>query len=384
MRDKNRETPEKIVLVLQGGGALGAFQAGAYEALCDAGQEPEWLAGISIGSINAALIAGNPPGERLPALRQFWDRVTGAPWLMAPCLGKGPLHEQMRAACNEGSAAMTALLGAPGFFRPRLPDLFSFLPGLMRQTSWYDTGPLRDTLLELIDFDHLNHYGPRLSIGAVDVETGNFTCFDSRETTITVDHIMASGALPPGFPAVEIEGRHYWDGGLVSNSPLQFVLETPSTRPLSIYQVDLYPSRDSLPRSMAEVEQREREIRFSSRTRLNTDEFRNRHALASAARRLRARLPREFRDDPDLTRLIEAGPAHPVSLMHLIYRHASYEGASKDYEFSRLSMLDHWHDGRRDAERSLRDPRWINRQVPQDGLMIFDISDPHHQEAAAS
>ncbi|MDK8872274.1 patatin-like phospholipase family protein [Paracoccus sp. SSJ] len=383
MKDRTGEIPEKIVLVLQGGGALGAFQAGAYEALCRAGQEPEWLAGISIGSINAALIAGNRPGKRLDALRRFWEGVTGAPWLLGSCFEGGPLHEQMRAICNEGRATMSTMLGAPGFFRPRVPDLFSFLPGLMRQTSWYDTSPLRETLLELIDFDYLNDEGPRLSVGAVDVETGNFTCFDSRETRITVDHIMASGALPPGFPAVEIDGRHYWDGGLVSNSPLQFVLAVPSQRPLCIYQVDLYPSRDIMPRTMAQVEQREREIRFSSRTRLNTDEFRIRHALASAARRLHARLPAEFRGDPDLAMLIESGPAHPVSLMHLIYRHADYESASKDYEFSRLSMLDHWRDGLRDAERSLADPRWTDRQVPEDGLMIFDRNDPHQQKQGA-
>ena len=377
MNESQGRNSEKIVFVLQGGGALGAYQAGAYEALCKAGQQPEWLAGISIGSINAALIAGNPPERRLDALRRFWESVTGAPWLMATPLEGAMLPGQIRAFCNESRAAMTTMLGAPGFFRPRMPDVFSFLPGLMRQNSWYDTAPLRDTLLELVDFDLLNDAGPRLTVCAVDVQTGNFTSFDSNETRITVDHIMASGALPPGFPAVEIDGRHYWDGGLVSNSPLQVVLATPNQRPLCIYQVDLYQSRDGLPQTMSQVEQREREIRFSSRTRLNTDEFRDRHALARAARRLRLRLPEGLRDDPDLAMLVEAGPAYPVSLMHLIYRHADYESGSKDYEFSRLSMLEHWRDGLRDATRSLSDPRWTGREVPEDGLMVFDANDPH-------
>ena len=375
---KDSITPaEQVILVLQGGGALGAYQAGAYEALSQAGREPEWLAGISIGSINGALIAGNRPGQRLPALRKFWESVTGAPWLMGNWLEALPQPEQMRAFWHDSRAAMSTLLGAPGFFRPKLPDMWTFLPGLTRQTSWYDTAPLRETLNQLVDWDYLNAEGPRLTVGAVDIQSGNFTCFDSRETRLGVDHIMASGALPPGFPAVEIDGRHYWDGGLVSNSPLQVVLAAPNQRPLCIYQVDLYQSRDGLPQTMSAVEQREREIRFSSRTRLNTDEFRARHALSQAARRLQHRLPDEFRNDPDLAMLVEAGPAYPVSLMHLIYRHADHESGSKDYEFSRLSMLEHWRDGLRDAGRSLTDPRWTGRQVPEDGLMVFDANDPH-------
>ena len=384
MRDSS-DRDEQIILVLQGGGALGAYQAGAYEALSLAGQEPEWLAGISIGSINGALIAGNRPGDRLPALRSFWEGVTGAPWLLGNWLEAMPQPPQMRALWNEARASMTTIFGAPGFFRPKLPDMFAALPGLpglMRQTSWHDTAPLRETLNRLIDWDYLNSQGPRLTVGAVNVETGNFIRFDSHETRLGVDHIMASGALPPGFPAVEIDGQHYWDGGLVSNSPLHVVLEAPSPRPLCIYQVDLYQSRDKLPRNMAQVEQREREIRFSSRTRLNTDEFRARHALSQAARRLRKRLPRELQGDPDLAMLVDAGPAHPVSLMHLIYRHGDYESGSKDYEFSRLSMLDHWRGGLRDAGRSLTDRRWTQRQIPEDGLMVFDANDPHRSAKA--
>lgn len=381
---KDGRRDEQIVLVLQGGGALGAFQAGAYEALSAAGQEPDLLAGISIGAFNAALIAGNRPGDRLTALRSFWEGVTAAPWL-ASFPFEGPhLPDRVRAMLNEAHAAATMAFGAPGFFRPRLPDLFSLAPGLMRQTSWYDTSPLRETLSGLIDFDWLNDRGPRLMLGAVDVETGNFNYFDSDRHRIGPEHVMASGALPPGFPSIEIGGRHYWDGGLVSNSPLQVVLRTPASRPMTIYQIDLFPSRDRLPRTLAEVEQRRKEIRFSSRTRMNTDEFRARHALSRAARRLRARLPAELRDDPDMLALVNGGPAHPVSLMQLIYRHAEYETVSRDYEFSRLSMRDHWQAGLRDAVRSLSHPRWTGRELAEDGLFIFDVQDPHEEQPPAA
>lgn len=363
---------ELNTLVLQGGGALGSFQAGAYEVLSSHGYEPDWLAGISIGGINAGLIAGNEPANRLPRLRQFWEEisseVTGT-----PLFGDVP----SRVAFNEFSSNMSLVNGVSGFFRPWWPySLFSGGTGHAgpRGVSYYDTAPLHKTLNELIDFDYLNERGPRLSLGAVNIKTGNFAYFDSTKTRIEPEHIMASGALPPGFPPVEIDGNWYWDGGLVSNTPLQHVLENSGEKPLCIFQMDLFSARGELPENLIEVGQREKDIRYSSRTRLTTDRFRQLHEVSAAAHRLRDKLPEEFKSDPDLARLLEVDAKCAVTLVHLIHRAEDYEGSAKDYEFSRLSMTDHWNAGKADVLRTLRNSKWKNRTILTDRLQIFDLN----------
>ena len=306
---------ESDILVLQGGGALGAYQAGAYQALTDAGRDIRWVAGISIGAINAAIICGNPEKLRAAKLADFWDTVSVG--LTTPAWADATWSRDIFTRMASTTAIMT---GVPGFFRPRFPWAGVSAAGVLNGTSYYDTAPLRDTLTRLIDFDYLNEHGPRLSVGAVDIETGNFAYFDSRRTRITPEHVMASGALPPGFPAVEIDGRHYWDGGLVSNTPLQYVLENAGHDPICVFQVDLFSARGANPDSLDDVAQREKDIRFSSRTRLTTDRFRQLNHIQEAAKRLAAKLPEEFRDDPDLAHLMSSGPPCPVTLLHLIHR----------------------------------------------------------------
>ena len=217
-----RECPAnaKRVLVLQGGGALGSYQAGAYDALCTHEFDPTWVAGISIGAINAAIIAGNPKEQRVARLKEFWELVS-SPVLWRPIV-KG---DQTRSAFNEASAAWIAAFGVPGFFTPRVPPAPLWPRGTPQAISYYDTAPLRETLTRLVDFDLVNEKHVRLSVGAVNVRTGNFAYFDNANEKIGPEHIMASGALPPGFPPVEIDGEHYWDGGLVSNTPLDYVLD---------------------------------------------------------------------------------------------------------------------------------------------------------------
>lgn len=358
---------EQAVLVLQGGGALGAYQAGAFQRLVEGKFDFEWVAGISIGAINAAIICGNPPGQRVGRLRNFWESVSSSPaftpWLWG---------SKSRSMFGELAAAQVMTVGAPGFFMPRSP--MSFWPlGASQALSVYDTKPLEETLGELVDFDFLNDKGPRISIGAVDIETGNFAYFDSRKTRIDVRHIMASGALPPGFPPVEIDGRFYWDGGLVSNTPLQYVMENADVDPLCIFQVDLFSARGEIPENLADVQQREKDIRFSSRTRLTTDRYRQLHGIRAAAARLAARLPKDMQSDPDLAVLCATGPECPVTLAHLIHRKEGFESNSKDYEFSRLSMTEHWAAGMADARRTLTHKLWKSRQIGKDGLQIFDL-----------
>ncbi|WP_172328830.1 DUF3734 domain-containing protein [Mangrovicoccus sp. HB161399] len=358
-------------LVLQGGGALGAYQAGAATALAAAGHSPGWVAGISIGAINAALICGNPPERREARLAAFWEQVSAS--LPAPPARNLP--DILRLGYENAAAAAVVASGVPGFFRPRWP----WPPGLLPADSIYTSGPLRVTLEELADFDWLNDHGPRLSVGAVDLETGNFAYFDSARQTIGPEHVMASGALPPGLPPVEVEGRLWWDGGLVSNTPLQYVLEHHDDRPMTIFQADLFSARGQRPKTLGEVESRRKDIQFSSRTRLTTDRYRELHKLAAAARRLRARLPETMRGDPDLDRLCRAAPSAPVDLVHLIHRRAAFETDAKDYDFSRLSMLQHWEAGARDVGQSLADPRWQARGR-HEGLRVFDLTNPERKE----
>ena len=275
---------------------------------------------------------------------------------------------------NEISALATALFGRPGFFTPRFPPPPFHPPATLGALSLYDTSPLQATLQRLVDFDLLNDGSVRLSVGAVNVRTGNFSYFDSSRQKIDARHIMASAALPPGFPPVEIDGEWYWDGGLVSNTPLDYVLHQPGSPNRLIFQIDLFAATGPLPVDLAQVVEREKDIRYSSRTRLNTNQALQRQALAQAARRLFARLPKSFAEDPDLIALKEATSERSVTVVHLIYRRVSHETHSKDYEFSRLSMLDHWRSGATDVKETLESPRWKDRPRAGDGMHVFDLT----------
>src|SRR5271165_4975592 len=301
MMDTSPSAPAKTpanaqrVLVLQGGGALGAFQA-----LCHAGFEPEWIAGISIGAINAAIIAGNDPQNRVPRLKEFWEMVSApVPWNPVVKTDRG------RSAFNETSAALIATFGVPGFFTPRIPPAPLWPPGSPQSQSYYDTSPLKKTLERLVDFDRINDLKCRLSVGAVSVTSGNFRYFDNVEfkrlgKRIGPEHIMASGALPPGFPSIVIEGEHYWDGGIASNTPLDFVLDEETSRDVLIFQVDLFSARGQLPETLLEAAEREKDIRFSSRTRMNTDKNRQLHEARKALRDLIGKLPEDLKNDPSV------------------------------------------------------------------------------------
>jgi len=427
---------ECIALLLQGGGALGAYQAGVYEALSEAQIYPDWVAGISIGAINSALIAGNPPEARLEKLRAFWERVStplncsGTGWLAAN--GKGtPMHDLFdlaagsaawigamglsfmsgqpqdshanslhgvwenfranarsmwppeliamrgdlaRGLMNQMSAASALARGAGGFFTPRMPQPWLQPDGSLEATSYYDSAPLKATLEELVDFDRINAGETHFSVGAVNVITGNFVYFDNATHTIKPEHVMASGALPPGFPAIEIDGEHYWDGGLVTNTPLQWVLESEPRRDTLAFQVDLWSARGALPGNLAEVATRQKEIQYSSRTRANSDRFRNIQRIRHALSKLLQTLPEELRNSPEFATLQPAADHRVYNLVQLIYRSRHYEGHSKDYEFSQRSMEDHWRAGYHDTVRTLRHPEVLQRPVNNEGVLTFDLA----------
>ena len=383
---------ETCALVLQGGGALDSYQAGVYEQMDAHGLRPSWVAGVSIGAVNAAIIAGNPPERRLARLHEFWDLVTSQlGWITLP----ESFGNEAREWLSQTRAAAVALLGVPGFFQPRVPPAPLQPAGTRAALSWYDTAPLAATLERLIDFELVNtrdaRHKVRLSIGAVDVTSGNFRYFDSARPDecgpIDVRHVMASGALPPGFAPVEIDGAWYWDGGLVSNTPLQYVIDQPRERDLLVLQVDLFSARGRMPRNLDDVAEREKDIRFASRTRLNTDRAARLHVLGATARRLAAKLPASMANDPDLAELTRIGSPAALTILHLIYRSRQYESQSKDYEFSRQTMQEHWREGAADLRTSLAHPRWSTRRSTAGSLTVLDLTQPleprAHSGAAA-
>ncbi len=309
-------------------------------------------------------------------LREFWTQVTSSAawdWSSNPFADLAR-SDDTRNLLNQMSASLAASFGATGFFaaRPLMPWLQP--GGTVAATSVYDTKSLRGTLERLVDFDRINAGMTRFSAGAVNVRTGNFVYFDNTTHTIRPEHVMASGALPPGFPAVEIEGEQYWDGGLVSNTPLQWVIESnPRRQDTLAFQVDLWSARGQLPRNMAEVATRQKEIQFSSRTRASTDQFKNVHRVQRALAALLSGLPTDLVQNDDLEILKSVASDKVYNIIQLIYRAQNYEGHSKDYEFSRLSMQDHWRSGYHDALRTLRHPEVLARPASLDGVFTFDL-----------
>lgn len=363
-----------VALVLQGGGALGAYQAGVYEALAEASLHPNWVAGISIGAINAALIAGNAPEARVEKLRAFWQTVTSDPWMGWTASAAPFGGDLVRHWANHWHAASAMLHGAAGFFTPRPVPAFFAPGGTADAISFYDTSLLKTTLEQLVDFDRINSGEMRFSVGAVNVATGNLIYFDNRTHEILPEHVIASGALPPGFAPVEIEGEFYWDGGVVSNTPLQWVVESAERQDTLAFQVDLWSARGAIPRTMAEVMTRQKEIQYSSRTRARSDQFRKEQQLRSALTELFSKLPDDLRNTPEYALLAPESDRKVYNIIQLIYQSNRAEGGVKDFEFSAQSMNDHWAAGLSDTVRTLRHPEVLERPTSADGVFTFDIA----------
>jgi NTE family protein len=372
-RMSERPPFERIALLLQGGGALGAYQAGVYQALAEANLHPDWVGGISIGAVNAALIVGNPPDKRIDRLRDFWQAVTGSP-LGIPYFQWIDISNSLtHRLFNQTRALAVLLFGAPHFFTPRLLPPIFWPTSNVESVGYYDVTGLKATLDRLVDFDLINTGDIRLRVGAVNVRTGNFTYFDSATHRIGPAHIMASTSLPPGFPATEVEGEYYWDGGVVSNTPLSWVLDANPRQDTLAFQVDLWSAAGELPHDLIAAEVRQKEIHYSSRTRSETDHYKEIQKLRVALAKLLKDLPEELLNRPE-TKLIAAEADEKVcNIVHLIYRAKCYEGIAKDYEFARRNMEVHWQFGYQDAVRALSHPEVIERPTQSDGVRTFDF-----------
>nr|WP_019938968.1 patatin-like phospholipase family protein [Bordetella sp. FB-8] len=370
---------ETIALVLQGGGALGSYQAGVFEGLHEAGIPLNWVAGISIGAFNTALIAGNAPEHRVERLRAFWERICqpaaipGLPALFEMALFDNSI-DQFRTLFTATQAASAMLQGQNGFFVPRFPPP---LPGVANhpdKVSWYDTTPLRDTLLEFCDFDRINSGQMRVSVDAVNVGTGNLVCFDNADTRLRPEHFMASGALPPAFAPIEIDGEYYWDGGLVSNTPLQEVLTAQPRRDTLAFQVDLWSARGPLPHSMAEVAERQKDVQYSSRTRQITDTMQREQKYRTVLHRLLEQIPQARRkSDPWCHQAQEMACSKKYNVQHLIYQQKAYEQNYKDYQFGLSTMRDHWAAGLADIRKTLAVKNGLALPENDSGFVTHDI-----------
>jgi NTE family protein len=363
---------DRIALVLQGGGALGAYQAGVYQALHEAGVEPDWISGVSIGGINAAIIAGNSPRRRLDRLRAFWETITERKiWHYTPD------GDVFRKARNATSSLMTMMMGQPGFFKPHQTNPWLSLAGAETSTSYYDNGPLRETLEGLTDFSLINDRVVHLSVGAVNVLTGNFIYFDNMKEEIGPEHIMASGALPPALPMMKIGTDYFWDGGIVSNTPLQYLLDQDDDLNSLVFQVDLFSARGELPRDIQDVLARHKDIMYSSRTRHNTDVYRKIHSWKTRLHQALSKIPEELLSDDERRLKEQLADLPEITILQMIYQQKAYEGHAKDYEFSGTSMREHWQSGYEDTKRTLKRHDWL--QMPPEGAGVV-VHDVHREE----
>lgn len=364
MNDRFPDPSLRKVLLLQGGGALGAYQLGVIEALVAAGRTPEWVVGTSIGAINGALLAGNPPHLRIERLQAFWHAVArGTP------RGEDPAVAQL---IGDVQALRTVTLGVPGFFLPRAGSYFPFglrtEPG---QASYYDIAPLRHTLSHLIDFDFLAHSPIRLSVGAVDIESGQIRYFDSHRERLTLDHILASGALPPAFPAVEIEGRHYWDGGIYSNTPLEFVLQDSPRRSSLCFLATLWPVQGHTPDNLRDVLERSKDIQFASRAQTLLEMEQQMHRLRHAIATLASRLPDEARS-PELRELARLGCDSVFHVVRLQAPHLTAEDQFKDIEFVPERIHLRRSAGYADTRAAIQAEPWAAGDTARQGMLVHD------------
>lgn len=362
------DLPGQIVLVLQGGGALGSYQAGVYQALHEAGIEPDWVIGTSIGAINASLIAGNAPENRLARLKQFWKRMEQTPaWTLRTGV---PGFDDKLAYWS------TVTNGIAGFFRPNLAaHAGESYPLGADRAAYYSTAPLENTLRELVDFDLANRGAPRLTVGAAHVGTSQMRYFDSRDGELTVKHIMASGALPPAFPAVRIDGELYWDGGILSNSPTEAVFDDNPRRDSLIFSVHLWNPVGAEPTTMGEVLNRHKDVMYASRITSQIERQQQAHRLRHVINELAARLPESERTDAAVRDLIGYGCSTRMHVVRLLAPQLDRETHTKDVDFSPSGIMQRWDAGYAHTRSVLARAPWIGEFDPLSGVVLHEHVD---------
>jgi NTE family protein len=363
----NKRPPFQIALVLQGGGALGAYQAGVYEALHEASIEPDWVIGTSIGAINAGLIAGNPPEKRVAHVKEFWRRMHAKDfWGLAHWSG-----------LDMAAAYWSTLFGGiPNFFEPNpLALLGSHYPIGADQAGFYSTAPLAKTLAELVDVNMIARCSPRLTVGAAHVRSGRMHYFDSRDCAITIRHIMASGALPPAFPAVRLDGELYWDGGILSNTPIEAVFDDIPRRDSLIFAVHMWNPIGPEPVSIADVLHRHKDIQYSSRVSTHISRQQQQlHRLRHVVSELAKFVPAEKRNDPVAADLAEYGCLTRMHVVQLLAPRLDNENYTKDADFSATSIRRRWDAGYADATRALQRAVWNDPSDPLEGVILHEPS----------
>jgi NTE family protein len=354
--------PGQVVLVLQGGGALGSYQAGVYQALHEAGIEPDWIIGTSIGAINAALIAGNVRDQRLPKLREFWKRVEQKPlWVGWP-----GLYDHM-------AYWSTIAGGIPGFFRPNpLAQVGPDFPLGPERAAYYSTGPLEKTLLDLVDFSLVNRCRPRLTVGAAHVRTSQMRYFDSRDGDLGVKHVMASGALPPAFPAIRIDGELYWDGGILSNTPTEAVFDDNPRKDSLIFAVHMWNPDGAEPTTMAEVLNRHKDIQYSSRIAGHIARQQQAHRLRHVITQLACHLPEQARSSSEVRELLGYGCPTRMHVVRLLAPQLDRENHTKDIDFSPSGIRQRWEAGYAHTRAVLDRKPWAGEFDPLSGVILHE------------
>jgi len=354
----------QTVLVLQGGGALGAYQVGVYEALAESGIEPDWVVGTSIGAINAALIAGSPKGERVARLREFWKRVEHGPSF-------ANLMPAWMSAAARNAAAVTS--GVPAFFKPQPAAFMSqHLPLGPDAAGYYTTQPLMETLSDLVDFDQLNSGDVRLTVGASNVRTSEMVYFDSRNMEINVRHIMASGALPPAFPAVRIDGELYWDGGILSNTPVEVVFDDNPRRNSLVLAVHIWNPHGPEPRSIWEVLNRQKDLTYSSRSNTHIARQRQLHRMRHIIAELGKMVPDCAAKDKAVAELKSYGCTTTMHVVRLLAPALQYEDHSKDIDFSPDGIRQRREAGYRHTMDTIEQAPWRGKFNPLEGFILHE------------